>query len=146
MFIRKLIKFFILALPLLEIAGFIVVGDVIGIIPTLLLIIGTTLLGGALLRRAGFSALMNMQQQHGRQSPTKVFCEGPLLMLAGFLLLLPGFITDTMGLIVLIPGVRRGIVRLMARGGMVEECQYHRGERESYRIIEGEVFIKEDKE
>ncbi len=95
----------ILIFPLAEIAAFIAVGRVIGILPTLMLIIASSAIGITMLRDAGVGTLSRLQQ--GRGAPAAILAEGGTRMMAGVLLLIPGFLTDLAALIVLIPGSRR---------------------------------------
>ncbi len=97
----------ILALPFLEIAVFIAVGSAIGIFPT----IGLTILGmvgGILIVKAqGFVHLRRMQAaMQAGEPPVADMCHTVLLLIAGILLVLPGFITDIIGLALLLPPVR----------------------------------------
>src|SRR5205814_1163228 len=71
--------FLLLLFPLAEIAGFILVGRVIGIMPTLLLIVASTALGTVLLRDAGLATLVKLQR--GSETPEKVLSEGGTRML-----------------------------------------------------------------
>lgn len=103
----SLVPAFFLLLPLAEIAGFILVGQKIGLWPTLLLILATTVLGGVLLRAQGFSMLARLNRATTQgQAPGKELVHGAMIVLAGILLLLPGFITDTIGILMFIPAVR----------------------------------------
>jgi UPF0716 protein FxsA len=95
----------ILIFPLAEIAAFIAVGRVIGILPTLILIVASSAIGMTMLRDAGAGTLSRLQQ--GRGAPAAILAEGGTRMLAGILLLIPGFLTDLAALIVLIPSARR---------------------------------------
>lgn len=128
-------KVLLLLLPLLEIAGFIVVGGWIGVIPTLLLIILTTMLGFAVLRVKGFKNLMEMQRNMaaGRLPQTEMMGHS-LLMFGALLLVMPGFITDSFGLLLLTPSVRSAITKWLISKGMtppppkrgVIEGEWHR--------------------
>jgi UPF0716 protein FxsA len=95
----------ILIFPLAEIAAFIAVGRVIGILPTLIMIVASSAIGLTMLRDAGVGTLSRLQQ--GRGAPAAILAEGGARMLAGVLLLVPGFLTDLAALIVLFPGSRR---------------------------------------
>ncbi|MBX9706183.1 MAG: FxsA family protein [Gammaproteobacteria bacterium] len=108
----SILKFLLLALPLLEIAVFIWVGKMIGVGWTILLIIATTVLGIFLLRRQGFKILNEFSQRarQGQAQPSQVL-EGSFIFIGGFLLIIPGFITDIIGLLCLIPFLRRAIVK-----------------------------------
>ena len=101
------IPIFILALPLIEIAGFVVVGRQIGVLPTLGLVIAAGILGAVLLRIQGFGVMTRIRQetQAGRD-PSREVAHGVMVLLAGLLLLIPGFVTDILGLLLFLPPVR----------------------------------------
>ena len=133
-------------LPLLEIAGFIIVGGWIGVLPTLLLIVTTTIVGLAILRVQGFMTLLQIQRrmQAGEQPANEVL-DTTLLMLGGFLLVIPGFITDAIGLLLLIPKIRSWLLRwLVAKGILVPGPGGAQPPPVSGRVIEGE-FRREAK-
>lgn len=140
-----MIKILFLLFPLLEIAGFIVVGKLIGVFPTILLIVASSCLGLALLRRQGLHNLEKAYQHRtqGSSTPVHDLLEGPIVVLAGFLLLIPGFITDIIGLIILIPGVRQAIVNWLIKKGKISPGSTMSPQPES-RVIEGE-FWRENK-
>ncbi|HTJ63606.1 MAG TPA: FxsA family protein [Alphaproteobacteria bacterium] len=94
----------ILALPLAEIATFIVVGNAIGVLRTLMLIVVSAAVGFIMLRDAGIMTAFRLQRQRGDQAA--ILAEGGTRMLAGLLLLIPGFLTDLAALLILIPPVR----------------------------------------
>lgn len=102
-----LVLLFLLALPLIEIAGFVVVGSQIGVLATVALVIATTMLGSVLLRIQGFGILTRIRQtmENGGE-PGRDLVHGFMVMLAGVLLFLPGFFTDIVGLILFIPPIR----------------------------------------
>lgn len=104
---RSTIALFILILPLLEIAGFVVVGSEIGVLATIGLVIASGVLGSILLRIQGMSALRRAQiaAQTGG-APDREIVHGAMIVLAGLLLIIPGFITDIIGLLLFIPAVR----------------------------------------
>ena len=93
--------------PLAEIALLIQVGGVIGVVPTLVLIVLTAIAGTWMLRHQGFTVLRRAQRQleQGVMPVAEVF-EGLCLLVAGALLLTPGFITDTLGALLLVPRIR----------------------------------------
>lgn len=95
--------------PLLEIGLFVVVGGAIGLWPTLAVVLGTGVLGVALMRRQGMGVLRDLQQ-NGAVDPISPIAHGALILLGGFLLILPGFFTDVLGLMLMIPLVRRGLI------------------------------------
>jgi UPF0716 protein FxsA len=101
-----------IVVPLAEIAVLIQVGGWIGLMPTLALIILTAVIGTVMLRRQGFAVLTRAQRQleQGVMPVAEVF-EGLCLMVAGALLLTPGFITDACGALLLLPRVRALLYR-----------------------------------
>ncbi len=96
-----------IAIPIVEISVFIQVGDIIGLWPTLAIVILTAMAGTALLRQQGFSTLMRAQtsMNEGRM-PTAELFDGACLLFAGALLLTPGFVTDGFGLLLFFPPFR----------------------------------------
>jgi UPF0716 protein FxsA len=111
----RLAPFLLLAfivVPLAEIAVLIQVGGWIGVAPTLTLIILTAIAGTWMLRHQGFSVLTRAQRQleQGVMPVAEVF-EGLCLLIAGVLLLTPGFLTDAAGALLLVPRVRALLYR-----------------------------------
>lgn len=101
-----------IAVPLIEIALFIQVGGVIGLWPTLAIVLLTALLGSWLVRREGLRALADLQQSFNTlQDPTEPLAAGAMILFAGALLLTPGFFTDAVGFLLLIPQTRALIIR-----------------------------------
>ena len=94
----------LLLFPLAEIATFILVGGAIGVLRTLILVVLSALVGWIMLRDAGVITAIKLQRQHG--NPAAVLAEGGARMLAGLLLLIPGFLTDIAAILVLIPSTR----------------------------------------
>ena len=102
----------LIGVPLLEIALFIEVGGWIGLWPTLALIVLTAVIGAGMLRQQGLSVLMRAQRQLAEGAlPVLAVFEGLCLVLAGALLLTPGFFTDAVGGVLLVPAVRRALYR-----------------------------------
>lgn len=90
-----------------EIYVFIEIGDTIGAGPTLLLTLLSTLLGIALLRRQGVEAIQNARHSiRSRKEPLADLFDNFCLVIAGVALVIPGFITDAIGLSLLVPAVR----------------------------------------
>ncbi|MGN6548991.1 MAG: FxsA family protein [Pararhizobium sp.] len=110
----SLVPFVLLGLPVAEIAVFIVVGRHIGVLPTLGLILLTAILGSILLRVQGFGVLARIRQDvENRRVPARELVHGLMILLAGVLLITPGFITDTLGFLLFIPPVRDAAWRLL---------------------------------
>ena len=96
-----------LLLPLAEIAGFVVVGKAIGVLATLGLTVATGLLGVALLRRQGLGILKRLEEANQADGQAmREITHGVMIVIAAFLLLIPGFLTDIVGFLLFIPFVR----------------------------------------
>jgi UPF0716 protein FxsA len=103
----SLLPVVVLLMPILEIAGFIVVGKALGVWLTLALILFTSFLGLVILRSGGLGMMRNLQNaSRTGGEPAQAIVNGGMRVIAGILLFLPGFITDTIGLLLLIPGFR----------------------------------------
>jgi UPF0716 protein FxsA len=99
-------------LPFLEIYVLITVGGMIGFLPTVLLVLGLSLFGAYLLQQQGLAALFKAQGAlaSGRM-PLDAMVDGAGLTLAAGLLVTPGLITDAFGFALLVPQVRRWVLR-----------------------------------
>ncbi|NOY62196.1 MAG: FxsA family protein [Gammaproteobacteria bacterium] len=98
--------------PVIEIYLLIEVGGLIGAIPTILLIILTAIAGAFLLRAQGLSTMHRLQETLRQgEVPAIEMVEGMMLLVGGALLLTPGFFTDTIGFICLIPPLRRWFIQ-----------------------------------
>jgi len=94
--------------PVIEIALFIKVGGLLGLGPTLLIVIGTAIAGTYLVRSQGRLAMGQLQQSFGQLSdPTEPLVNGAMILFSGALLLTPGFFTDTLGFALLVPAFRK---------------------------------------
>lgn len=101
-----------IAVPIIEIAVIIQVGGILGVWPTIGLIILTAAAGTALCRAQGFAVLQRIQTNLNQGVfPAGALFDGAALLVAGVLLLTPGFVTDAFGLLLLIPPARRVIGR-----------------------------------
>lgn len=101
-----------IAVPVIEIGLFIQVGGFLGFWPTILLVLITAIAGASLVRSQGLQTLLSVQSrlQQG-ELPAQQIIEGVMLAVAGVLLLTPGFMTDAMGMIVLLPMPRAMLAR-----------------------------------
>ena len=104
---RLIIPLVILLMPLAEIAAFIFVGRELGVGKTLLLVLASCVAGVILLRIQGLETLRKIQQA-GRTGtdPGRQLVHGVMILVAAFLLIVPGFISDIVGLLLFIPAVR----------------------------------------
>jgi UPF0716 protein FxsA len=111
----------ILLLPLIEIAVFIWIGGLIGVLPTILLTVLTALAGTIMLRQQGLSLLTRMQQElDAGRSPGNEVMQGAMIVLASIFLLIPGFVTDAVGLLLFVPPVREALARfIISRSNVV---------------------------
>jgi UPF0716 protein FxsA len=111
----RLLLLFI-AVPLIELVILIKLGGMIGLLPTIAIVILTGIAGASLARSQGLRVLFQMRQEvaAGRM-PVGKLMDGLLILVAGALLLTPGFLTDIVGLAVLLPGPRSLVKRLIGR-------------------------------
>jgi len=102
-----IVFFTLVGVPLMEIAAFIEVGSAIGLWATLAVIIVTAIIGTALLRQQGLSTLHSARCEiEAGRVPVRELFDGICILTAGALLLTPGFVTDAVGLALMIPLVR----------------------------------------
>ncbi|MTJ04616.1 MAG: FxsA family protein [Sediminimonas qiaohouensis] len=98
------------AVPIIEIALFIQVGGAIGTMPTIGIVILTAFIGTWLMRTQGRLAMGNLQRSFSEmQDPTEPLAHAAMILVAGVLLLTPGFFTDALGLGLLIPAFRAAV-------------------------------------
>lgn len=103
-----------IVVPLVELYLIIKVGGAIGALWTVLLVIMTAVIGVQLLRIQGFSTLQRARQNLDQGAlPAMEMMEGLFLAVGGVLLITPGFITDTLGFLCLIPASRRFMIRYL---------------------------------
>lgn len=109
-----------IVVPLLELAAIIQVGQWIGVIPTIVILLVDSLLGAYLLKREGRAAWRNFRSALDRAKlPTVEVVDGALVIFGGALLLTPGFVTDIVGLLLLFPATRavaNRMIRSRVRG------------------------------
>lgn len=106
----------LVAVPIIEIALFIEIGGALGLWPTLGIVVLTAFVGTVLLRSQGFAALSGLQNKiQTGEDPTGALAHGALILVAGVVLLTPGFFTDAVGLALLVPPVRAMVIRFLAK-------------------------------
>lgn len=147
-----------LAVPILEIYLLFQVGGIIGAGWTILIVIATAVLGASLLRQQGLSTWTRLNQSIAQgQLPPTIMIEGIILLLSGAFLLTPGFFTDTVGFLFLMPPVRKFLAAYLLRRGMFMATGMHasyssqsrssqsRADSNSQQdVIEGEYERKDD--
>lgn len=106
----------LVGVPIIEIALFIEVGGAIGVWPTIAICIASALIGSFLVRVQGLQIVRQAQMKMERgEPPAAEMFHGVCLLLAGFLLITPGFFTDVLGILLLLPPVRVAIGALLWR-------------------------------
>jgi UPF0716 protein FxsA len=129
-----------IAVPLIEITLFIQVGGLIGLWPTLAIVIATALLGSRLVRSQGARELSNLRHSfNDLRDPTEPLANGAMIIFAGALLLTPGFFTDAVGFALLAPPVRAAVLRwVRSRMTVVEFSQRTSTHSTTDTVIDGE--------
>jgi len=134
--------------PTVEIYFLIKVGHLIGAIPTIGLVVFTALLGSMLLRFQGWATLQRTRATMAQgQVPALEMLEGVLLVMAGALLLTPGFVTDTIGFLLLVPPLRKVLIHwFISKSGfrMSPTPGGPQGQRHDPHTIEGECRRDDD--
>ncbi|PTL39857.1 FxsA family protein [Alkalicoccus saliphilus] len=113
---KKLLILLLIVVPALEIAVILLSWNTIGLALTVLLIILTGLLGAWLARREGLQAIRRAQLKTSQgQVPGEEILDGVCILIGGVVLLTPGFITDALGFLLLIPATRQMFKKLLQR-------------------------------
>lgn len=145
-----------IAIPLAEIYLLIEVGSVIGAPLTVFLVVFTAVLGAWLLRLQGFSTVRRIKQTVNEGGlPAVELLEGAFLLVAGALLLTPGFFTDAIGFFCLVPAFRRALIKHFMGKAFSQifsssspqnkdATDQHRPHRQGTHIIEGEYKREDD--
>lgn len=144
-------------IPIVEIAIFIQVGGLIGLWPTIGLVLLSAVVGSILIRQQGAKALRDVQTSFATlNDPTTPMAHGAMILLAGVLMITPGFFTDAVGLLLLIPAVRLWVMRQMSSRVTVVRQGFGAGTargfqgREPHRppydrgVIDAEYTVQED--
>jgi UPF0716 protein FxsA len=151
----RLLFVLFLIVPLVEIYFLIQVGQVIGAGWTVFLVVATAVIGAFLLRLQGFQTLHRAQTSMAQgQLPATEMLEGLCLLISGALLLTPGFVTDTLGFLLLTPPVRQALIKQMLKNSSVifrgrssagfYQQRSYRSSSQDNDIIEGEVVDEDD--
>ncbi len=135
----------LIGVPIIEISLFIEVGGYLGLWPTIAIVIATAIAGTVLLRVQGLSTLARAQESlRENRFPLREVFDGLCLVMAGALLLTPGFFTDFVGLLLFVPGLRSFLRRIlaarMAAAGHIQTASgsYRGAGGDGPTIIEGE--------
>ncbi|MCJ7755507.1 MAG: FxsA family protein, partial [Thermoanaerobaculales bacterium] len=113
MFLRLLLLFTIV--PLIELYLLIKIGGVIGVVPTIAIVIGTGVLGAWLARWQGLAVLRRISDEMAAgRLPTDALIDGLLILVAAAVLLTPGLLTDSLGFVLLVPASRALVRKVVA--------------------------------
>ena len=126
--------FFIIAVPALEIYVFIKVGNVFGAVSTILLIISTAVIGVYFAKLEGLNTLRSgLKNVYNKKSPVNEILSGASIAFGATLLIVPGFITDVFGFLLIIPFTRNFLVNLIVKQNNIKE-------EKKDEIIEAEII------
>lgn len=144
----KTLFFLFIIIPILEIMLLMNVGSLIGALPTITIVIVTAWLGATMVRQQGLATFQSVQTKMNQgQMPSDEIIAAVLLLIAGVLLLTPGFITDGFGLLLLWPVSRMGIVKFLKKHVVLNQMgagQFYQGGFQQSNHFEGEFERKDD--
>lgn len=108
--------FLFIVVPAVELALLVEVGSRIGTLATLAIIVATGVLGAAVARHQGLRTVRAIQDEIARgELPAGSLVDGVIILLAGALLITPGILTDAVGFLFLVPGLRAAAKRMLQR-------------------------------
>ena len=126
--------FFIIVVPALEIYVFIKVGNVFGAVSTILLIISTAVVGVYFAKLEGLNTLRSgLKNVYNKKSPVNEILSGASIAFGATLLIVPGFITDVFGFLLIIPFTRNFLVNLIVKQNNIKE-------EKKDEVIEAEII------
>lgn len=115
--LSPLVPLLILAYPILEIVVFILVGQAIGVLWTVVLILAGVVVGAAMVRASGFALLTRLRADMAAgRTPERAMVASAMTAIAGVLFILPGFISDAVGLLLLLPPLQKALAARMSGG------------------------------
>ncbi len=133
----------LLCLPLIEIAVLISVGSSIGVLPTIALVILTGFLGSFLLPAQGFTAFSKLRREmESGRAPDAQLADAAMIVLAGVMLIIPGFVSDLVGIALFIPFIRRLIVKTLA--GRVQVVRPNARYRDNVVDLDADEYHRTD--
>jgi UPF0716 protein FxsA len=113
----------------IEITVLVLIGNVIGLLPTLALVVLATVLGVVLLRREGMKAVTAFQSKiRSGQQPQAEMLDGVLIAVAGVLVVLPGFVSDLLAIALLFPPTRAVIRKSVLKRAEARATQHRQGQ------------------
>ncbi len=138
-----IILFMVFVMPFLEIGVFVKVGGILGAGNTVLLTLLTGVFGIVLIRWQGLSAVLKIRGQMNQEVfPFEGIFQGALVLLAGVMLFIPGFITDSIGLLLFVPLIRKAIYNVYSSGSktIIREEYSSKGIFEEQNIEESKII------
>ncbi|WP_198244342.1 FxsA family protein [methane-oxidizing endosymbiont of Gigantopelta aegis] len=142
--IVQILFLFFLTVPFIEIYLLLQIGGIIGVFPTIFMVVFTAMLGAWLLRKQGLATWLRFQESINKGIvPAYEMIEGPILLVGGALLLTPGFFTDAIGFACLVPGLRKKIARYVIENKLVTPTGFQQDGTPSHHVIEGEYEKKD---
>lgn len=131
--------------PIIEISVLLQVGEWLGLWPTIAIVIGSAWLGAKYVRQQGLATMQSVQTKMAQgEMPSSEIVTGLMLLVAGVLLVTPGFVTDILGLSLLIPNVRQAIAAQVQKHIIVNQvaagASYHHS---PYQNEQGNVYENE---
>jgi UPF0716 protein FxsA len=144
--VARLFLLILLGVPIIEIALFVEVGGAIGLLPTLGIVVASAIVGAALVRMQGLRALDRLRASvEAGGDPVGPIAHGALILVAGMLLILPGFLTDSLGVLLLIPAVRTQLIGWGASRVTVRAAGYVRpGPAPSRDVIDADYEVVDE--
>jgi len=137
----------LVGVPIIEIGLFIQLGGFLGLWPTLTIVVATALIGSMLLRTQGLSTLEELKRTaETGQSPAGPMANGALILVAGLLLLTPGFFTDSFGFLLMVPPIRTLLIKWIATRAQMKIYASAANSQQPPDVIDGEFEIIDDDE
>ena len=128
-----------IAVPIIEIALFIQIGGFLGLFPTLAIVVFTAFAGTYLVRAQGLSVLSQLQSRFREMSdPSEPLVHGAMILFSGALLLTPGFFTDFVGFLLLIPNVRTAVFQKVKERMNIQNANFKTAFSSTQNLYEGE--------
>ncbi len=147
--IVQIIFLFFLIVPFVEIYLLLQIGGIIGVFPTIFMVVFTAVLGAWLLRKQGIATWQRFQDNLKQgEIPAYEMIEGPILLVGGALLLTPGFFTDGLGFACLVPLLRKKMAQYIIENHLLHAqvgATFQQRETTSHDVIEGEYKKENEK-
>ncbi|MHB1102518.1 MAG: FxsA family protein [Devosia sp.] len=144
----RIVFLIFLSVPLIEIAFFVLIGQAIGLWPTLFGVLVTAIAGALVLRIQGMTLFTEIRETMGRgMLPARALADAMLVAIAGVLLLTPGYFTDLLGILLLIPPIRSGLYALLkSRMRVVSTAYTGYGWQAERRVQDGGTIDLDDED